>query len=88
MALKCSHCPSYFCGFCYLYAGNWDDTHQHVRKCKSNPRQNVYAESEDIWKSLMRDRKWKKVREVYAKYASLTSGQKELLDKELSEYIN
>ena len=27
LCLECNHCPICFCGFCYQYAGSWNDTH-------------------------------------------------------------
>ena len=57
LCLKCNHCPICFCGFCYQYAGSWNDTHVHVRHCPMNPRENYFAESEEIWRGLMRVRR-------------------------------
>jgi hypothetical protein len=57
MALKCSHCPQAFCGYCYAYGGNWADTHTHARNCTKNPRTNYFVESEAVWRDLMEGRK-------------------------------
>ena len=57
LCLKCNHCPICFCGFCYKFAGSWNDTHVHVRHCPMNPRENYFAESEEIWRGLMRVRR-------------------------------
>jgi hypothetical protein len=57
LCLKCNHCPRAFCGFCYEYAGNWSDTHAHVRQCARNPRVNYFVESEAVWNQLMRQRR-------------------------------
>lgn len=79
MALECSNCPSYVCGFCYLYAGNRNDCHSHVRQCKSNPRENYFAESEAIWRDLMVKRRKNIAKEIIA------SSSLSIVDKRIAE---
>jgi hypothetical protein len=57
MCLKCNFCPHAFCGFCYKFGSDWRSTHEHVRHCPLNPRENYFVESEAIWRQLMRARR-------------------------------
>jgi hypothetical protein len=66
LCLRCSHCPSSFCGFCYRFAGDWTATHSHVRACPLNPRRNYFVESEGVWRNLMRERKTRIVEAIIA----------------------
>ncbi len=40
MAVNCNNCKTYFCGLCFDFIGNYDDTHDHVCNCKFNYQKN------------------------------------------------
>ena len=47
MAVNCDNCKTYFCGLCFDFIGNYDDTHEHVCNCKFNYQKNrsFYADT-------------------------------------------
>jgi len=67
MALECRNCPEFFCGFCYTFGcGDRSETHEHVRNCTKNPRNNYFVESEAVWRMLMERRKLEIVESILA----------------------
>jgi len=87
MCLKCNHCPQSFCAFCYNFASDWTSTHYHVRHCRENPRENYFAESEAVWRRLMRDRRLRLLDVIIAS-SDLTEEQKHFVrEKVEKEYL-
>lgn len=87
MALKCSHCPQSFCGFCYGHAGTWQESHAHVCTCVRNPRENFYAESEQVWRELMRLRRIRLAEGIIAQRPALNPTECILIRSEYSKLL-
>lgn len=86
MALYCNHCPQKFCGFCYKFAGNSNETHYHVRHCSVNPRQNYFAESEEIWRDVMKRRK-RGIMDALIEQSNLNNTQKNAVRSKIASLL-
>lgn len=86
MSLKCSGCPLDVCGFCFDYANDRQATHKHVRsECPKNPRENYFAESEAVWRQLMKTRR---LGIAVKLVEGLDSGLKAVIMREVQKHLD